>query len=132
MKHDNTRVISLIMVYDNIKSLIFKLFGVSIYCLLENIFLLDMCVYKCKQTVSVTQRMWRYFVWWAFRNSHSWNVLKHCVLLYFCSRRHFNTNFDVQKQVIVILHIQRLCGGFTQFLSSKEFLINSQTTHTLF
>ena len=35
LKQDNTCVIALIMLYENRKSLIFKLLGVVIYCFLE-------------------------------------------------------------------------------------------------
>ena len=41
MKYDNTLVIDLIVFYDNIKSVIFKLLGVVIYLFLEKYVCVD-------------------------------------------------------------------------------------------
>ena len=38
---------------------------------------------KITKTVSVTQSIWRNFGWWAVRNWHPRNFVKHCVLLCF-------------------------------------------------
>ena len=46
LKHENTCVIAMIMPYDNRKSLISKVLGVVVYCFLENMFVLTICVYK--------------------------------------------------------------------------------------
>ena len=35
MKNDKTRVLALLMLYDNRKSLVFKVLGVVIYCILD-------------------------------------------------------------------------------------------------
>ena len=46
MKHDNTRIISMIVFYDNRKSPIFKILGIVVYFLLEKYVCVD---YLCLQ-----------------------------------------------------------------------------------
>ena len=50
------------MFYDNSKSLIFKVLGVVVYCLLEKYVCVNYFFYKKNKTVYVTHNIWIYFV----------------------------------------------------------------------
>ena len=107
IKHYNTRVISIIVFYDNRKLLVFKLLVVVVYWFLFKYFYAEYLCIKKDQKLSLPHK--------GFDDTSFDEVSvivipdifgNKCAFLWFCSRIHFNTNFYMQKQVSVVLPIE--------------------------
>ena len=85
-KQDNTHVIAIIMLYENRKSLIFNVLVVVVYIFSEKYVYVDYLILQLKIKVVITQGIWRYFFRWALRNYNTRTFIKHCSLLWYCSR----------------------------------------------